>query len=150
MHGVKILLCSSLFSFYQGMVRTMKMSFTERKIYRVVILKYWAVYKAGTGTRRRGHWDACVGTCDSGTRDEGLGDIKYGTRGRVGRGRGTSNTGTRGTRDVDDYCDNCDFSHFPREGSPPYPPYGSSMPVYEAKTRRNHCPGLPADGILEP
>ena len=42
MHRVKILLCSSLFSFYQGMVRTMKMSFTERKIYRVVILKYWA------------------------------------------------------------------------------------------------------------
>ena len=74
-----------------------------------------AVYKTGTGTRRRGHWDACVGTCDSGTRDEGLGNIKYGTRGRVGRGRGTSNTGTRGTRDVNDYCDNCDFSHFPRE-----------------------------------
>ena len=42
MHRVKILLCSSLFSFYQGMVRTMKMSFTERKIYRVVILKYWS------------------------------------------------------------------------------------------------------------
>ena len=41
MHRVKILLCSSLlFSFYQGMVRTMKMSFTEKKIYRVVILKY--------------------------------------------------------------------------------------------------------------
>ena len=38
-----------------------------------------------------------MGTCDSGTRDEGLGDIKYGTRGRVGRGRGTSNTVTRGT-----------------------------------------------------
>ena len=30
------------------------------------------------------------------TRDEGLGDIKYGTRGRVGRGRGTLNTGIRG------------------------------------------------------
>ena len=43
MHRVKILLCSSLlFSFYQGMVRTMKMSFTERKIYRVVLLKYWS------------------------------------------------------------------------------------------------------------
>ena len=36
----------------------------------------------------RGHWDACVGTWDLGTRDEGLEDIKYGTRGRVGRGRG--------------------------------------------------------------
>jgi len=56
-----------------------------------------------------------VGTCDSGTRDEGLGDIKYGTRGRVGRGRGTSNTGTWGTRDVNVYCNKCDFSHFPRE-----------------------------------
>ena len=31
----------------------------------------------------RGHRDACVGTWDLGTRDEGLEDIKYGTRGRV-------------------------------------------------------------------
>ena len=46
-----------------------------------------AVYKSGTGTRGRGHRDACVGTWDFGTRDEGLEDIKYGTRGRVGRGR---------------------------------------------------------------
>ena len=30
----------------------------------------------------RGHRDACVGTWDLGTRDEGLEDIKYGTRGR--------------------------------------------------------------------
>ena len=43
-----------------------------------------AVYKSGTGTRGREHWDVCVGTWDLGTRDEGLGDIKYGTRGRVG------------------------------------------------------------------
>ena len=48
----------------------------------------WAVYKSGTETRGRGHRDACVGTGDLGTRDEGLEDIKYGTRGRVGRGRG--------------------------------------------------------------
>ena len=47
----------------------------------------WAVYKSGTGTRGRGHRDACVGTGDLGTRDEGLEDIKYGTRGRVGLGR---------------------------------------------------------------
>ena len=47
-----------------------------------------AVYKSGTGTRGRGHRDACVGTWDLGTRDEGLVDIKYGTRGRVGQGRG--------------------------------------------------------------
>ena len=38
----------------------------------------WAVYKSGTGTRGRGHRDACVGTWD----------IKYGMRGCVGRGRG--------------------------------------------------------------
>ena len=33
MYRVKIYLGSSLFSFYQGMVRTMKMSFYKRKIY---------------------------------------------------------------------------------------------------------------------
>ena len=54
----------------------------------------WAVYKSGKGAR--GHWDVCVGTWDLGTRDEGLGDIKYGTRGRVGQGRGMLNTGMRG------------------------------------------------------
>ena len=66
------------------------------------------MYKSGTGTRGRGHRDACVGTWDLGTRDENsdevFEDIKYGTRGRVGRGRGdvkhrdagTSNTGTQG------------------------------------------------------
>ena len=47
-----------------------------------------AVYKSGTGTRGQGHWDACVGTWDLGTRGEGRGDIKHGTRGRMGRGRG--------------------------------------------------------------
>ena len=46
------------------------------------------MYKSGTGTKGRGHRDACVGTWDLGTRDEGLVDIKYGKRGRVGRGRG--------------------------------------------------------------
>ena len=49
---------------------------------------YAAVYKSGTGTRGRGHRDACMGTWDLGTQDKGLEDIKYGTRGRVGRGRG--------------------------------------------------------------
>ena len=48
----------------------------------------WAVYKSGMGTRGRGHRDACVGTWDLGTRDEGLEDIKYGMRGCVARGRG--------------------------------------------------------------
>ena len=46
------------------------------------------MYKSGTGTRGQGNRDECVGTWDSGTRDKGLEDIKYGTRGRVGRGRG--------------------------------------------------------------
>ena len=45
------------------------------------------VYKSGTGTRGLGHRDTCVGTWDLGTRDEGLEDIKHGTRGCVGRGR---------------------------------------------------------------
>ena len=64
---------------------------------------FTAVYKSGTGTRGWGHRDACVGTWDLGTRDEGLEDIKYGTRGRVGRGRGDVKTGVQGTRDVNDY-----------------------------------------------
>ena len=59
------------------------------------------MYKSGTGTRGRGHRDACVGTWDLGTQDEGLGDIKYGTWGHGDTG--TSNTGTQGTRDVNDY-----------------------------------------------
>ena len=42
----------------------------------------------GTGTRGRGQRDACVGTWDLRTRDEGLEDIKYGTRGRQIQGRG--------------------------------------------------------------
>ena len=46
-----------------------------------------AVYKSGTGTRGRGRGDACVGTWDLGTRDKGLEDIKYGTRGRQKQGR---------------------------------------------------------------
>ena len=62
-----------------------------------------AVYESRTGTRGRGHRDACVGTWNLGTRDEGLEDIKYGTRGRVGWGRGTSKTGTQGMPDVNNY-----------------------------------------------
>ena len=67
------------------------------------------MWKRGTGTRGQGHWDASVGTCDLGTRDEGLGDIKYGMWGCVGRGRGTLNTGMRGHKyrdmgDINDYC----------------------------------------------
>ena len=50
--------------------------------------KVVAVYKTGTGRDKKGtgHWDVCVGdfksetVCDLRTRDEGLGDIKYGTR----------------------------------------------------------------------
>ena len=46
------------------------------------------MYKSGSGTRGRGHRDACVEIWVLGTRDEGLEDIKCGTRGRVGRGCG--------------------------------------------------------------
>ena len=62
------------------------------------------MYKSGTGTRGRGHRDACVGTWDLEKRDEGLEGIKYGTRGRVGRGRWDVKikTGTQGTRGVND------------------------------------------------
>ena len=44
-----------------------------------------AMYKTGTGTMARGHWEACVGTWDLGLgvdKRGGSGDIKYGTRGR--------------------------------------------------------------------
>ena len=44
--------------------------------------------KVGRGPGDGGHRDACVGTWDLGTRDEGLEDIKYVTRGRVGRESG--------------------------------------------------------------
>ena len=47
------------------------------------------MYKSGTGTRGQ-DTGRCVwglGTWDLGTQDEGLGDIEYGTPGRVGRGR---------------------------------------------------------------
>ena len=54
----------------------------------LVIQTKTAVYKSGTGTRGRGRRDACVGTWDLGTRDEGLQDIKYGTRGCQIQGRG--------------------------------------------------------------
>ena len=68
--------------------------------------KVVAVYKTGTGRDKKGtgHWDVCVGdfksetVCDLRTRDEGLGDIKYGTRERLGWRRRASNTGTHGTR----------------------------------------------------
>ena len=70
--------------------------------------KVVAVYKTGTGRDKKGtgHWDVCVGdfksetVCDLRTRDdrEGLKDIKYGTRERLGWRRRTSNTGTHGTR----------------------------------------------------
>ena len=58
----------------------------------------------------RGHRDACVGTWDLGTRDEGLEDIKYGTRGRQILGRRGRKVGGK-----------CDISHF-CEGNPPCPP----------------------------
>ena len=61
--------------------------------------KIWLCIKVG-----RGHRDACLVSWDLGTRDKGLEDIKYGTRGRVDGDAGTSKRGTQGTRDVNDYC----------------------------------------------
>ena len=40
-----------------------------------------AVYKSGTGTRGRGHQDACVGTWDLGTSSMGCGDVRDGDAG---------------------------------------------------------------------
>ena len=74
-----------------------------------------AVYKSGTGTRGRGHKDACVGTWDLGTQDGGLGDARQRTWGHQVWDAGTSNTGTQGTRDVNDYRKvggKCDISFF--------------------------------------
>ena len=56
-----------------------------------------AVYKSGTGTRGRGHQDACVGTWDLRTSSMGRRDVWDGDA-------GTSYTGTQGTPDVNDYC----------------------------------------------
>ena len=50
--------------------------------------KFWAAYKTGTGTRGRGHWDACVGTL-------GLGNARRGTWGHQIRDVGTRGTRTR-------------------------------------------------------
>ena len=63
-----------------------------------------------------GHWDACVGTWELGTRDKGLGDIKYGTGGCVGQGQGTLNTGTWGMWMIIAKVGGiCNISHFPYE-----------------------------------
>ena len=63
-----------------------------------------AVYKSGTGTSGRGHRDACVGTWDLGTRDEGLRRTSSMGRGDVwDRDAGTSNTGMQGTWDVNNF-----------------------------------------------
>ena len=74
--------------FFTALVLEIRASLYSTTSDAIFISKFSAVYKSGTGTRGRGHRDACVGTWDLGTRDEGLEDIKYGTRGRVGRGRG--------------------------------------------------------------
>ena len=72
-----------------------------------------AVYKSGMGTRGRGHGDACVGTWNFGMRNEGLEDIKYGTRGRVGRGRQKQGRRGRGmSRIIAKVRGKCDISFF--------------------------------------
>ena len=104
----------------------------------------------------RGHGDAAVGTCDLGTRDEGLEDIKYGMRGRVGRGNGMwiiiAKVGGK-----------CDTSHFPREYvlvKATHPAHLKVPPRLFTKRKLgkdplhwrkwNRCPRLLAGGIFEP
>ena len=66
----------------------------------------WLCIKVG-----RGHGDVCLGTWDLGTRDEGLEDIKYGTRGRQIQGR----RGRGMWKIIAKVGGKCDISHFPRE-----------------------------------
>ena len=69
------------------------------------------MYKTGTGTLGR-----VCGTLDLGTRDEGLEDIKYGTWGSVGRGRGDVKYGDAGMRMIfAKVGGKCVISHFSRE-----------------------------------
>ena len=142
--------------------------------------KVVAVYKTGTGRDKKGtgHRDVCVGdfksetVCDLRTRDdrEGLGDIKYGTRERLGWRRRTSNTGTHGTRMwmiIAKVGGKCDVSHFSREYVLVKAAHCSTLVYsYGSVTREflhvclgknhlhwrkwNRCSGLTSDGILEP
>ena len=77
-------LVSSIYCKWQRLHWTMLITFW---VLQVIWEEMEAVYKSGTGTRGRGHRDACVGTWDLGTRGEGLEDIKYGTQGRQIQGR---------------------------------------------------------------
>ena len=99
-----------------------------------------AVYKSGTGTRGQGHGDACVGTWDL-----GLGDARRGTWGHQVWDAGSCGMGTQGLQ-TQGYMERGDDNDYLKsqgcfgEGNPPCPPYGSSMPVYEAKTlQRSHA-----------
>ena len=65
-----------------------------------------AVYKSGTGTRGRGHGDACVGTWGRETRDLGTSSM----------GRGDVWDGDAGAiMIIEKVGGKCDKSHFPRE-----------------------------------
>ena len=108
--------------------------------------------------------------CDLRTWDEGLGDIKYGTRERLGWRRRTSNTGTHGTRMwmiIAKVGGKSDVSHFSREYVLVKAAHCSTLIYsYGSVTREflhvclgknhlhwrkwNRCSGLTADGILEP
>ena len=73
-----------------------------------------AVYKSGTGTRGRGHRNACVGTWGRETRD--LRTSSMGHEDVWDEDAGASNTGTR---EVNNYRKSWrkmpDIGHFPRE-----------------------------------
>ena len=57
-----------------------------------------AVYKSGTGTRGRGHRDACVGAWGRETRD-----LRTSSMGREDVWDGDAGTSNTGTRDVNNY-----------------------------------------------
>ena len=69
-----------------------------------VQLPFTAVYKTGMRTRGRGHYDACAGTCDSGRRDERLGDVNIMGCGDVWDGDADAGHEIQRCRDVNKYC----------------------------------------------
>ena len=75
------------------------------------------VYKTGTGTMGRGHWDACVGTWNLETRGRDAETWGRGDVGTLGRGdAGTRGRGDAGTSNIGDaggkVGGKCDISFF--------------------------------------
>ena len=74
------------------------------------------MYKSGTGTRGRGHEDACVGTWGRETRDLGTSSMDVGMCGTGTRDFKHRDAGDAGTiMIIEKVGGKCDISHFPRE-----------------------------------